>query len=531
MLLLDNPVHVVGEKTLRYETKSVDSGLGNVIGSIHSRLRSVFITPQHKKKMRRRNRLRKLKTQPEENDYLSEGKGKLPKIYITKLPVDKARKEPEIFFTKVLKANMSSSVKAAQNLGDKSKSILATTDVTYNSVDEPVIKSDMLYQDGMENVNDRIHNPQQVNQPKTNVKSFNTGKKTMDYNSTVFPILSHVSSTAMIIGYPKYGLEDIEDANDNSEITEESDELDIHFGGADNVVPSNPTNDGSLSFIKDEEWVLPMIVMASVTIAGLLLFEVFVYVESRGNTLSHRHLLLGQLLMLGLLFCAVLALLHTVKPTQALCIILKFGPGLAFTLIYSTLLVKIVFLISLNSDIYLPATYQILLLFFAVLIQLVIGTHQLLASQPCSPSFHQQVQGNIYNIILMALVTILSIKFRNIKPAYREALYISLTMGLHIIIWIAWLISGHIVPAGNMTLYTSSALLATTVTTFVLMFLPKGRQLSAVGKEGVYSKDRPEIYDRKMAQNKRSSQNISLFSLNSGIVGQVLSIREYFVLP
>jgi hypothetical protein len=41
--------------------------------------------------------------------------------------------------------------------------------------------------------------------------------------------------------------------------------------------------------------------------------------------------------------------------------------------VYSTLLVKLVFLVSLNSGVYLPATYQALLLCFAVLIQLVIG--------------------------------------------------------------------------------------------------------------------------------------------------------------
>jgi len=53
------------------------------------------------------------------------------------------------------------------------------------------------------------------------------------------------------------------------------------------------------------------------------------------------------------------------------CISYRISCGLSFSLVYSTMLVKLVFLISLNSGVYLPATYQALLLCFAVLIQLV----------------------------------------------------------------------------------------------------------------------------------------------------------------
>jgi hypothetical protein len=70
--------------------------------------------------------------------------------------------------------------------------------------------------------------------------------------------------------------------------------------------------------------------------------------------------------------------------------ILKFyfrlGTGLSYSIVYSTLLVKLVFLVSLNSGVYLPATYQALLLCFAVLIQLVIG----------KMSFIQMKVGNMF---------------------------------------------------------------------------------------------------------------------------------------
>ena len=40
----------------------------------------------------------------------------------------------------------------------------------------------------------------------------------------------------------------------------------------------------------------------------------------------------------------------------------------------------------------------------------------------------------------------------------------------------------------------SCGLIACTSITFVIMFMPKGRQLSAMGKEGLYAEDRTEVY-------------------------------------
>ena len=40
----------------------------------------------------------------------------------------------------------------------------------------------------------------------------------------------------------------------------------------------------------------------------------------------------------------------------------------------------------------------------------------------------------------------------------------------------------------------SCGLVATAAITFVIMFLPKGRQLSAMGRDGVYAEDRTDVY-------------------------------------
>ena len=56
-------------------------------------------------------------------------------------------------------------------------------------------------------------------------------------------------------------------------------------------------------------------------------------------------------------------------------VLVRLGTGISYVLIYSSLLVKLVFLISLNTGVYLPAMYQALLLFFAILVQVGCGRH------------------------------------------------------------------------------------------------------------------------------------------------------------
>ena len=58
--------------------------------------------------------------------------------------------------------------------------------------------------------------------------------------------------------------------------------------------------------------------------------------------------------------------------SPATCVAVRVGTGISYVLIYSSLLVKLVFLLSLNIGVYLPAMYQALLFFFCVLVQGVI---------------------------------------------------------------------------------------------------------------------------------------------------------------
>ena len=60
---------------------------------------------------------------------------------------------------------------------------------------------------------------------------------------------------------------------------------------------------------------------------------------------------------------------YALERSDSTCVAIRVGTGLSYVLIYSSLLVKLVFLISLNTGVYLPAMYQALLLFFAILVQ------------------------------------------------------------------------------------------------------------------------------------------------------------------
>ena len=72
-----------------------------------------------------------------------------------------------------------------------------------------------------------------------------------------------------------------------------------------------------------------------------------------------RHLFLGQMLLLGLLLGSCVGFAYAVEPNEFSCAAIRLGTGLAYGLIYTSLLVKQNFLISLNNGVYLPASYQV----------------------------------------------------------------------------------------------------------------------------------------------------------------------------
>lgn len=302
------------------------------------------------------------------------------------------------------------------------------------------------------------------------------------------------------------------------------------------------------SGLRKEPWVVPVLVLATLSMFMMAAFEVFVLCKAWRTSPSRRHLFLGQMLLLGLFSCAGLAAILTATPTLLSCATVRFGAGVAFALVFASLLVKCVFLISLNGGVYLPAPYQGLLLLFAVLIQIAVGSQWLLTSPPavdtvtapptsshsiivnknasfllpssslvqqktnstllpldvtsfavptialCRTQFSELLLSLIYVVFLILFVAVLAIKSRGIRDNYREATYIGLAIGGSIPIWLGWTLCGLAVAERHRDACLAFGLIATSTTVFLVMFMPKGRQLAAMGKEGLYVEDREERF-------------------------------------
>ena len=65
----------------------------------------------------------------------------------------------------------------------------------------------------------------------------------------------------------------------------------------------------------------------------------------------------------------------------------------------------------------------------------------------CATMFKQQLLGLLYVVFLILVVVVLAFKSRGVRENYREAMYVGLTMGFTVAIWVIWIVAGLIVPA------------------------------------------------------------------------------------
>lgn len=339
--------------------------------------------------------------------------------------------------------------------------------------------------------------------------------------------------------------------------------------------------------LRREPWVVPILVLAMLTMIMMAGFEIFVLFKAWRTSPSRRHLFLGQMLLFGLFISSGFGALITSTPTSLSCGALRFGIGVSYAIVFSTLLVKCVFLISLNSGVYLPAPYQGLLLLFAVLIQVAIGAQWLLTQPPeihmltvpvnshqnifrqhshyqtiagkfsmlitsndlnrlhpvteqhtitsaatttiplCKTQFTDLLLSLIYIVFLIIFVAILAIKSRGIRDNYREATYIGLAVGGAIPIWLGWTFCGLAVADRHKDSCIGFGLVATSATIFLVMFMPKGRQLAAMGKEGFYVEDREDRFSSLSRAGSGYSPSFFHFKpIKYGVIGQVTNTNS-----
>lgn len=326
--------------------------------------------------------------------------------------------------------------------------------------------------------------------------------------------------------------------------------------GISNIHPIPTTNFSNSSGLRKEPWVVPVLVLACLSMLMMGAFEVFVLCKTRQTSPNRRHLFLGQMLLLGLFSCSGLSAILTAKPSTLSCATIRFGTGISFAIVFASLLVKCIFLISLNDGVYLPAPYQGLLLLFAVLIQVTIGVQWLITAPPgisltsnsiavtnrlfltsenlntmtiqlCRTSFSELLMSLIYVGCLIIFVLMLAIKSRGIRDNYREATYIGLAIGGTIPIWIGWTLCGLVVQERHRDACLAFGLVATSSLVFLVMFMPKGRQLAAMGREDLYLEDREEQFSASSRAGSGYSPAFFHFKpIKYGVMNQKSNLNE-----
>ena len=197
--------------------------------------------------------------------------------------------------------------------------------------------------------------------------------------------------------------------------------------------------------------VLLLIVFSSVNLTVTLVYQVVVVLRASRTSPSRRHLFLSQALLLGLLLGSSLGLVHSLEQTAPTCVAIRLGTGLSYVLIYSSLLVKQVFLISLNTGVYLPAMYQALLFSFCVLVQLVMGVQWVVLVPPCDYTTSDHITSLSYIIFLLVFISCLAIKTVHIKDNNHESRHIAVLMLVTVIVWLAWMLGASLLPEEQQT--------------------------------------------------------------------------------
>lgn len=187
-------------------------------------------------------------------------------------------------------------------------------------------------------------------------------------------------------------------------------------------------------------WTILLLVTSAVNVGLILSYQLCILLSPARATTTRKQVFLSQALLFGLLLGSSLGFAYSLEPSTASCVAIRLGTGLAYVLIYSAIMIKQVFLISLNTGVYLPVIYQILLFFFCVLVQIAISIQWLFMVPPCQFDAQEHIFYLFYIFFLIFFVTFLSIKSVHIKENFRESSYICLLLVVTIPAWIIWMI-------------------------------------------------------------------------------------------
>lgn len=296
------------------------------------------------------------------------------------------------------------------------------------------------------------------------------------------------------------------------------------------------------------DWIIALGVLAGLGIVCVLVFEIYILYKLMGTKIGKqwRTMWLGQLLLFGIFLAYLVCIAYLWIPTRVTCGITRFGVGVSYAMCFAVLLVKLMVLLTsktsadtllpgdLDSPNYLRGIYQFLMYLFIVGVQVVIAIQWLIMVPPeavkvsnnngqevwiCNhytwnlatedswhnmqvfvrTNFENHLISLCYVMFLVFLTVVIAMKAHGIITNHRESVFIGISAGFSIPVFIAWgLVGGlnknHIYAEefGDACFAFGLFIVATII--LFAMFLPKVRQLVNMGVEGIYLEDDRDTY-------------------------------------
>ena len=205
-------------------------------------------------------------------------------------------------------------------------------------------------------------------------------------------------------------------------------------------------DDENVDIITDDPLLLSLLILSSLSLTLVLLNWTYLLYSAYKHPATRPPFFFHQVL-LCLLIGSCYGIAHVTLDLSSIssCSITVLIP-ISYTMLYSTLLVRLVYLHSLHKSVHLPILYQALLFFICVLVQLSLSTQNILLSEETScPHPHSLYSSPIsdllslsYSFFLLISLTFISTMLMNTQMYMGEAWTIWILSILTMTVWICW---------------------------------------------------------------------------------------------
>lgn len=287
-----------------------------------------------------------------------------------------------------------------------------------------------------------------------------------------------------------------------------------------------------VSPVRNYNWVVALIVLASLGILTVLGLELYIQFKVCGSPLATdcSSQWLGHVLLVGILLSYALMFAYVPYPCPATCGIVRFCTGVCYAVLFGVVVVKLVVILSPAE---IPTAVAAVLLLFVWLVQVAIDVQWLIRDPPgsvrrssggvdgvvCSPGFDEHVKTLVYVMALVVCSLCACALARGGKNS-GDVVCIGVSCALTVAVWIAWILLGYL---GNSVDFhdpcMAFGLLVTATVLLVFVIVPKVRQLGRIEEfalEAAADDDDDDVTKREMTIRNKKAAYIVNGSIVSG---------------